>query len=134
MVLCSSRNFFLSVGSSYSSTSLFSKAPENGIIIAPGSFLSTHSLIFINLLTKTRENNQFGVQGRQKENMWRAGWNTNTSNILENSSKKSYNAGTLTVQSKMLTMGNRKGIGTFLLFIDKVLLYLSVIVFTIGAV
>lgn len=62
----SSKNFFLSSGSSYSSTSLFSKTPENGIIIAPGSFLSTHSLIFINLLTKGRGNNEIRVQRRQK--------------------------------------------------------------------
>lgn len=37
------------MGSSNSSTNLCSNAPENGIIKDPGSFLSTHSLIFINL-------------------------------------------------------------------------------------
>lgn len=49
VTLLSSKNFFLSSGSSYSSTSLCSKAPENGMISAPGSCLSTHSLILINL-------------------------------------------------------------------------------------
>lgn len=52
VTFCSSKYFARSASSM--SKILFSKLPLKGINTAPGSFLSTHSFILINLLNKTK--------------------------------------------------------------------------------
>lgn len=56
-VFCSSQYLFLS--SSSMSCNLNSKAPLKGMTIAPGSWASTHSLIFANLMNNRPQDELF---------------------------------------------------------------------------
>lgn len=50
-----------SLSASSISTSLCSNVPQKGMIRAPGSFLSTHSLILINLNKRSEEGSSFTI-------------------------------------------------------------------------